>query len=750
MMDEKSLISTIDAFLSGDISAKASEDSALGERINRLFDLVADETAMIQKREAEFQKAFIHIRRVVAKLMQGDFFETRIDTGLLPAGLRPVGQAFNALLDKIQELLQAQKVAIEELDSAKANIEHERRYWQELFEFSQSGMAVFDPEGRVWEVNEAVSKMFGYTKEEILGPDFSWANIIAPEDLSMAMERLKGLMETGKPQSFELTFVHKSGKKIPTSISYQKLAKKPEWQTDRMVANILDITELKAQQAYVNGLLKLIPIGMFTFDLETAQIFSANPLLQGLLGFTEEELRQKPPFDLLPEELHGSAREHIQTALQTNEKGWVQYPLLAKDGGKIPALISYGRIHDPCIEKDIMAAFVVDVSESERTKAKMELLLKLSPVAICEWRPGGELLSINEQFARMVGYTVEEVYAMGWKNLTALEYQGDPDRLHEENALKGTDKTYQKEYIHKDGHRVPIYLVTEPIFKRDGTPDYYISYIQDITEIKRAQETAERLQAFYEVITELSADGIATASPDGRIRTANRALRDLLGLPDRELGSVFDWINPEQHQEHRQWIENILQKGHGTCLGHDTTVHAKNGRTFSVFLHHEFAHFPDDNTPCVIFYVKDITELRNAQAHLEELVEAQQRTIIELSTPLIPVWAKVLMAPLLGSFDSMRMHDLSERLLEEVASKKPRAVLLDLSGLALVDTQVVSEILRLVTSVRLLGARTILSGIGPVVAQSLVRLGANLDGIATYATLEQALRSVVGEVGHGK
>jgi PAS domain S-box-containing protein len=391
-----------------------------------------------------------------------------------------------------------------------------------------------------------------------------------------------------------------------------------------MVANILDITELKAQQAYVNDLLGLLPVGSFSFDIETAQIYSANPLLQGLLGFTEEELRQKTPYDLLPEELHGSARERIQTALRANEKGWVQYPLLAKDGGKIPALISYGKVYDPCIEKDIMAVFVVDVSESERIKAKMDLLLKLSPVGICEWRPGGELLEINDQYAAMVGYTKEEVFKMGWKNLTPPEYQGEPDRLHEENALKGIDKTYQKEYIHKDGHRVPIYLVTEPIFKQDGTPDYYISYIQDITEIKEAQ------------------------------------------------------------------------------------------------------------------------------AKLEELVEAQQRTIKEISTPIIPVWTRVIMAPLLGSFDSMRMHDLSERLLEEVASKKPRAALLDLSGLAHVDTQVVSEVLRLVTSVRLLGARTILSGIGPVVAQSLVRLGANLEGIATYATLEQALRSVVGEVGHGK
>jgi len=386
----------------------------------------------------------------------------------------------------------------------------------------------------------------------------------------------------------------------------------------------------------------------------------------------------------------------------------------------------------------------------KKTQTKMELLLELSPVAICEWRPGGELLSINKQFARMVGYTVEEVYAMGWKNLTAPEYQGDPDRLHEENALKGIDKTYQKEYIHKDGHRVPIHLVTEPIFKQDGTVDYYISYIQDFTEIKNAQENAERLKAFYETIIELSANGIATVSPDGRIRTANKALRDMLGIQDQELGSVFDWINPEHHQEHRQWIENILQKGHGTCPGHDTTVRTKDGRTFNVLLNHGFTHFPEGNTPCVIFYVKDITEIKYAQAKLEELVEAQQQTIKELSTPIIPVWTKVLMAPLLGSFDSMRMHDLSERLLEEVASKKPRAVLLDLSGLAHVDTQVVSEILRLVTSVKLLGSRTILSGISPVVAQSLVRIGATLDGAPTYATLEQALRNVVGEVGHAK
>jgi len=351
MMDEKSLIETIDAFLSGDISAKASESNALGERINRLFDLVSDETAMIQKREAEFQKAFVYIRRVVAKLAQDDLFEKRIDAGLLPAGLRPVGEAFNALLDKIQELLQAQKKAIKELDSAKANIEYERHYWQELFESSQTGIAVFDQEGRLWDVNRAHCEMLGYTKGEFMGPDFFWGESYRPEELSVMRERLNDLLKTGRPQSFELTQIHKSGRKVHTLISYQKLTKRPEWQADRMIASFQDITEIKAQQAYVNDLLGLLPVGSFSFDIETAQIYSANPLLQGLLGFTEEELRQKTAFDLLPEELHGSARERIQAALQASEKDLVEYPLLAKDGSKVPVLISYGKVYDPASKR---------------------------------------------------------------------------------------------------------------------------------------------------------------------------------------------------------------------------------------------------------------------------------------------------------------------------------------------------------------------------------------------------------------
>ena len=772
-------------------------------------------------------------------------------------------------LRKTQHQLE-QTVANQErtIEEATERIEHECRYWREVFESSQSGMAVFDPDGRVWDVNEALASMLGYTKEEVLSPDFSWARLIVKEELSMATTHLQELLEAGVSQSLERTFIHKDGHKVPTVISYTKLTKRPDWSSERMVANIQDITGIKVQQDYVNDLLKLLPIGMFSFDLETARIYSASPLLQDMLGYSKEELTQKVTFDLLPEEVHGQARELIQKTLQTGEKSWVRWPLFRKDGARLSAMIAYGKVFDPCIQKDTMAVFVVDVSESEQAKARMELLLKLSPVGVVEWREGGELLGFNDRYAEIAGYTKEELTRLGWLNITPTEYKEMEDEQIRRLLTESDRVTYRKEYCKKDGSRVPVMLTTQNIRNENGSIDRFISYVQDltpivekerfldrvlntlpdgvcigdssgrlylvneayaalygrskeellengwlsvtaeeeiaktknhleaiqtkasakeafekkyvapdgtiryahviyvpvhfmdrdavlcsfqdITELKEAQQKAERLHAFSQDIVGRSVNGIVAISPDGTIRMANDAAKRLLRLSQDNAGSILDRIEPEKRIEHQKWIADILSKGHGTCHGHETTLKSADGSELNVLLFHELSRFPEDDTPCVLLFFTDITPLKEAQEKLQEVVEAQQRTIKELSTPVIPVWSRVLMAPMMGSFDSQRMHDLSERLLEETARQKPRAVLLDLSGLAYVDTQVISEVVQLIASVRILGTRTVLSGINPHTAQSLVRLGAKLEGVPTYATLDQALKSVAGGAGNGK
>ncbi len=127
-------------------------------------------------------------------------------------------------------------------------------------------------------------------------------------------------------------------------------------------------------------------------------------------------------------------------------------------------------------------------------------------------------------------------------------------------------------------------------------------------------------------------------------------------------------------------------------------------------------------------------ETQRAQAaELEASLAAQQalnQTIAALSLPVIPVRHDVLVAPLVGI------------VVNQVATCRARAMILDVTGVAVVDTQVAQALVRTADAVRLLGAQTVLVGIRPEVAQTLVGLGADLGCLRTAATLQEGLAAV--------
>ena len=123
----------------------------------------------------------------------------------------------------------------------------------------------------------------------------------------------------------------------------------------------------------------------------------------------------------------------------------------------------------------------------------------------------------------------------------------------------------------------------------------------------------------------------------------------------------------------------------------------------------------------------------------EELISTQAAAIRELSTPLIPITDDVLVMPLIGAVDSRRAHDVLERLLAGMAELRARAVIVDITGVNVVDTQVADALLRAAQAIRLLGARVVLTGIRPEVAQTLVGLGVDLRHIVTLSTLQAGI-----------
>ena len=131
-----------------------------------------------------------------------------------------------------------------------------------------------------------------------------------------------------------------------------------------------------------------------------------------------------------------------------------------------------------------------------------------------------------------------------------------------------------------------------------------------------------------------------------------------------------------------------------------------------------------------------------AQAR-QQIILSQQAALRELSTPLIPLSHSVMLMPLIGSIDGLRAQQILETLLQGVANHRAVTVIMDITGVQVVDTHVANALIQAAQAVRLLGASVVLTGIRPEVAQTLVSLGANLSDIVTYGSLQSGIASTL-------
>jgi len=124
-----------------------------------------------------------------------------------------------------------------------------------------------------------------------------------------------------------------------------------------------------------------------------------------------------------------------------------------------------------------------------------------------------------------------------------------------------------------------------------------------------------------------------------------------------------------------------------------------------------------------------------------ETIERQRLAIVDLSAPIIDVWDGILALPVVGLVDTERSIELTERLLERIAESGAQSVIVDLTGVDVVDTMTANHLLQMIRAASLLGAFSVLSGISPQIAQTLVQLDVDLTEITTVRNLKEALKT---------
>ena len=129
------------------------------------------------------------------------------------------------------------------------------------------------------------------------------------------------------------------------------------------------------------------------------------------------------------------------------------------------------------------------------------------------------------------------------------------------------------------------------------------------------------------------------------------------------------------------------------------------------------------------------------------MIEAQKHALRELSAPVIPIMERIIVMPLVGSIDSMRARDITRALLAGIRQQRAKVVILDITGVPLVDTGVANHLNKTIQAARLKGAHTIITGISDAVAETIVDLGIDWSGIETLPNLQVGLRAALGKMG---
>jgi len=294
--------------------------------------------------------------------------------------------------------------------------------------------------------------------------------------------------------------------------------------------------------------------------------------------------------------------------------------------------------------------------------------------------------------------------------------------------------------VRKDGSQFWASTLLTPIHVH-GTVVGYVKVSRDLTERREQQLAALGAEQMLEAITDyevirLDRDGYVRSWSPGASRLKQYTEEEVLGhhvsmfyaeedvrdgLAERELATAA--------REGRFETEGWRVRKDGSRFWANVTLSPIR-----------------DSTGELLGYVKVARDLSERREQ-EQLVQRQRDEILELSTPVIQVWDKILVLPVIGTLDSLRAARLTDGLLERIARDQAEVVILDISGVPAIDTDVAQHLLKTVEAARLMGTASVLSGVRPETAQAIVHLGIELGTLRSRNSLRDALQLALQIVG---
>ncbi|MGE5288204.1 MAG: PAS domain S-box protein [Micromonosporaceae bacterium] len=356
----------------------------------------------------------------------------------------------------------------------------------------------------------------------------------------------------------------------------------------------------------------------------------------------------------------------------------------------------------------------------------------ISDYAIIYLDADGKIVSWNRNSEVMRGYTAEEVIGQPISVLYTAEDRAAGLAERELQAARDSGRAeFEGWRVRKGGEPFWASVVLVPIRDEDDKLTGFAKATRDVTEQKRAE-------AMFRGLLESAPDAMVIVAADARIALVNRQAEQLFGYSRNELvGRDVETLVPDRfRQRHSAHREGYFAAPRVRAMGAGLELSGlrRDGSEFPVEI--SLSPLETDQGLLVSAAIRDVTERREQELRLQH----QRDEILELSTPVIQVWDKVLALPIIGTLDSLRASRLTEGLLERIAEHQAEVVILDISGVPTIDTQVAQHLLRTVQAATLMGAVSIMCGVRPETAQAMVHLGIDMGQLRSRNTLRDALQ----------
>lgn len=517
---------------------------------------------------------------------------------------------------------------LEELNEANAHAIMLEQKYQRVFNSIADGLLIFNFNGTILDANDTACRMYGYNLDEFIG--INGSDIVRSDHQYLFKQFLHDVTEKGKFTCKSID-IRKDGTEFYTEIKGRLFPFKGQNQLLAIVSDITEKVIYERELEKINKIINRSPSVAFIWEaLPNWPVDFVSDNVERLFGYsTEDYLSGKVHYEdvIHPDDLPRVTLEVQESSKNPDLDTFVHKPYrIITKNGEIKWIDDRTYIHrenDKIIHYEGILTDITDLIDSQiaqnESEERFRSLFDNSLSGIFYIDTDGNILEANQTIVKMLGSpSVEEtkkINVFNFKPIIDIGYADDMKKsIQEEITVFG-----EKKYESKWGIELIIKYYFVPI-KREGKVIGIMANLDDITELRKAEESLKYSESKYRLLFESSRDGLVQTDLDGNFINCNHAFLDMLGYSLDELQEMkFYDITPEEYHEweKEEIVEKrLIKKGYSDRF--EKEYIRKDGTRFPVQIQAYLMKYDNDNKPILWGVARDISQEMKYQNELRE------------------------------------------------------------------------------------------------------------------------------------